>query len=451
MWEKRGIKMKKAIFSGILAVILFYIINTKFILGICVFSIYIIFSLISLANKNSLESIIEISRIYSKKSKIVLMVFIFVGALTASWIASGTIPGIVYYGIKFINPTFFIFFTFLITSIVAFFLGSSLGAASTIGVALMAIAKSGEININIVGAAIICGIYFGDRWSPLSSSANLVSSLTGIDIYSNLKNMVKSMIVPYIITSLFYAFLSRNYILDMSKSNLPSLILENYQLDVRFIFIPLISIIVFSFLRINVRISMAVSIILASAVAFFIQKENIIDIINYLIFGFYKFNGTALEKIIKGGGVKSMLNASALIFISCSLIGVFEQLKILNFIKEKIGNVKSRAHLFRNTIIVSIITSMIGANQTIAVIMTEQIIEKLYDEKKIERIDLAKDIENSAIVIPAIIPWNIAAYLPCTMLGINAYKFIPFALYIWFIPLCTYVYYKFIQKEKYEV
>ena len=99
-----------------------------------------------------------------------------------------------------------------------------------------------------------------------------------------------------------------------------------------------------------------------------------------------------------------MFNASILIIISCSLVGIFEQLNILNYVKNKIMNVKNRADLFRNTIFVSIITGMVGANQTIAVIMTENIVEKVYDEKKVERIELAKDIENSAIVLPAIIP-----------------------------------------------
>ena len=91
---------------------------------------------------------------------------------------------------------------------------------------------------------------------------------------------------------------------------------------------------------------------------------------------------------------------------------------------------------------------MVGANQTIAVVMTEQIIENIYDEKKIKRIDLAKDIENSAIVLPSITPWNIACYIPCTMFGITGVKFIPYATYIWLIPLCTYIYYRFFLKEK---
>lgn len=440
--------MKKIGFLGLLGLIFFYVLWTKFTLGLIVMGVYFLFILLSLKKKNTIDSIVNVSIEYSKKSKIVLMVFMFVGALTASWLASGTIPGIIYYGIKFINPNLFIFFSFLITSIVAFFLGSSFGAASTIGVALMAIARSGNIDVNIVGATIISGIYFGDRWSPLSSSANLVASLTGIDIYTNLKNMIKSMIIPYILTSIFYIFLSKNYVLNTSESNLLVLLEDVYNIDVRFIFIPVISIIIFSLLRINVRKSMAVSIILASIVAIFVQGENILKIFEYLLLGFYKFNGTSLETIIKGGGVKSMLNASALIIVSCSLVGVFEQLNILNYIKSKIQNVKTRGELFKNTVLVSIITGIVGANQTIAVIMTEQIIESVYDDKKIERKDLAKDIENTAIVLPAITPTNIACYVPCTMLGISNVQFIPFAVYIWLIPLCTYIYYRFILKNK---
>lgn len=440
--------MKKTIFLTLLSLIFIYIFWTKFILGLIIIGIYLLFVLFSLKKKNTIDAIINISIEYSKKSKVVLMVFMFVGALTASWLASGTIPGIIYYGIKFINPNFFIFFSFLITSIVAFFLGSSFGAASTIGVALMAIARSGNININIVGATIISGIYFGDRWSPLSSSANLVASLTGIDIYTNLKNMIKSMIIPYILTSIFYIFLSKNYILNTSESNLLGLLEDVYNIDVRFIFIPVISIIIFSLLRINVKKSMAVSIFLASIIAIFVQRESFFKICEYLLFGFYKFNGTSLETIIKGGGVKSMLNASALIIISCSLVGVFEQLNILNYIKSKIQNIKTRGELFRNTLLVSIITGIVGANQTIAVIMTEQIIESIYDDKNVERKDLAKDIENTAIVLPAITPTNIACYVPCTMLGISNIKFIPFAVYIWLIPLCMYIYYTFILNKK---
>lgn len=439
--------MKKTSYFLTILIIFIYMIKSKFNLGIIILFAYLIFVLLALKKEISLNSIINISFEYSKKSRVVLLVFLFVGALTSSWIASGTIPGIVYYGIKFVNPNFFILFSFLLSSFVSFFLGSSFGSASTIGVALMAIAKSGNLNVNIVGASIISGIYFGDRWSPLSSSCNLVSSLTSVNIYDNLKNMIKSMIFPFLISSLFYYFLSQKYVLTVAESQLSKNLFLEFNLNNYLIFIPLISIIVFSLLKINVRISMATSIILASFVAVFIQEENFFSITNYLIFGFFKLNGTSLENVIKGGGVVSMIKASFLIIISCSLIGIFEELKIMQHIKSKIKNINTRSKLFSYSIGISFITGMVGANQTISVIMTEQIMEEIYDNKGIKRLELAKDIENTAIVLAPTIPWNIASYVPCTMLGISTIKFIPFAFYLWLLPICSFIFYKFISKE----
>lgn len=152
--------MKKSIFLMLVLVVIIYVANTKFLLGAGVLGVYAISFLIALSRKKTFGELLETSIKYSQKSKIVIFVFVFVGALTSSWIASGTIPGIIYYGIKFINPKIFILFSFLISSLVAFFLGSSFGSASTIGVSLMAIARSGNIDLDIVGASIICGIYF---------------------------------------------------------------------------------------------------------------------------------------------------------------------------------------------------------------------------------------------------------------------------------------------------
>lgn len=114
--------MKKAAFLFLFFFLLLYVIMNKFTLGIIVLGVYAGFALLALKRNNTIDSVINISLEYSKKSKVVLIIFLFVGALTASWLSSGTI-GIVYFGIKFINPALFIFFTFLITSIVAFFWG----------------------------------------------------------------------------------------------------------------------------------------------------------------------------------------------------------------------------------------------------------------------------------------------------------------------------------------
>lgn len=439
--------MRKFLFIAFIMFLFSISLKIKFTTGIAVLCAYIIFIGISLKKKNSFNSVIDISYEYGKKVFPIILIFIFVGMLTATWIASGTIPGIVYFGIKFINPKIFILFSFIISSCVSFLIGSSFGSASTIGVALLAIARSGNIDVNIVGAAVMSGIYFGDRWSPVSSSANLVATLTETNLYDSLKNSAKSMVIPFCLSVLFYGILSRIYFLDVTESKLTYLIEQNYDLNVKYIFIPLIVILVMSLLKINVKISMGVSSALAAVVAVFIQKENIFNTLKYAVGGFYKFNGTELEKIIKGGGIISMVTSMIVVISSCAMVGILKQVNILDVIKDKIKNVKTRAHLFANTLIVSIITGMIGCNQTISIVMTEQIMEEIYEKYGVPKKDLGKDLENTGVVTSGMIPWCIACFVPCAMLGISNIKFIPFAFYLWLLPLCSWIYYKFFSKE----
>ena len=133
-----------------------------------------------------------------KRAFVVLEIFLLIGIITGTWIASGTVPAIIYYGIKYMNPNFFILYTFLISCIVSFLLGTSLGTVSTVGVALILMAKGGNINIDIAAGAIIAGAYFGDRCSPMSSSAILVANLTRTNLYTNISNMFKTAVIPFI-------------------------------------------------------------------------------------------------------------------------------------------------------------------------------------------------------------------------------------------------------------
>lgn len=439
--------MKKGIYFLSLLLLILFVLKTKFTIGGIILGIYIILSLISIKKDVTLDEIIDISILYGKKSSLVIILFIFIGSLSAMWMASGTIPALVYYGLKFINPKIFLFFVFFISCIISTILGSAFASTGIIGMALMAIAKTGDINLSLVGGAIISGVYFGDRWSPISVSANLVSSLTGVDIYTNLKNMIKSTIIPFILTSLIYIVLSQIFTLDTSETTLPKIIMENYNLDIRFIFLPLISIILLSFLKINVKISMGISIIIAGIIGIFLQGEKFINLLQYAFSGFYKFNGHPLEKIIKGGGVISMANATLVIVISCLLIGILEKMEILSFLKSKIRNISTRSGLFLNMIGISILAGMIGCNQTVSVIMTEQVMEEIYDSRNLSREELTLDLENSSVLLNNFIPWNSSCFVPCAILEVVFYKAVPLAFFLYFIPLWTFISYKFCSKK----
>jgi NhaC family Na+:H+ antiporter len=144
----------------------------------------------------------------SKKSLVVLKIFVLIGIITAVWRACGTISFIVYYAIAFMSAKYFILSAFLLSCLVSFLLGTSLGTVGTMGIVLMVLAKSGSVDINMAAGAVIAGAYFGDRCSPMSSSASLVAVLTRTNLYVNIKNMIKTSILPFALSIIGYIYLS---------------------------------------------------------------------------------------------------------------------------------------------------------------------------------------------------------------------------------------------------
>jgi Na+:H+ antiporter, NhaC family len=168
----------------------------------------------------ALKSLIEMAFAGSQKSFSVIAILLLIGAVMAVWIAAGTVPVLVYWGIKSIDPQYFIFWAFILTSLISVLLGTSFGAASTIGIALMIIANGSGVNPNPIAGAIVAGAYVGDRCSPMSSSANLIAILTKTEIYTNLKNMAVTGLLPLIVSSLLYLILSAFNPVELSGNNL---------------------------------------------------------------------------------------------------------------------------------------------------------------------------------------------------------------------------------------
>lgn len=402
------------------------------LIGLC------IFTFISWRKEFSLKDICMMSFNGGKKAFVVLKIFILIGAITAIWMAAGTVPAIVYYGIKLINPSYFILYAFLISSLVSVLLGTSLGTVSTVGLALIVMAKGGNVDLNLAAGAIIAGAYFGDRCSPMSSSANLVANLTETDIFTNIRNMFSSSVIPFILSIILYTVFSFTQPLSFVESSIDREILNSFHID-WLVLLPAILIVVFSVFKVNVKSSMLCSILIAVLLSVFIQHHNMKDIINYLFFGFYLNPDNPLYSIIKGGGILSMWQAALVVYVSCALAGIFAGTNMLSSVEKVLARAKTRVELFACTIVVSILTAAFGCNQSMATVLTNQLVTSTYQEKHIDKYTLALDLENTGIVLAALIPWNIAAFVPTTTMDVSPVGFIPYAFYLYLLPLVCFV------------
>ncbi|MBK5241701.1 Na+/H+ antiporter NhaC family protein [Clostridium sp.] len=422
-------------------VLIFAIFKGIFV-GFPLLLVFFIFAYISLRRGFLLNDVIKMSIDGGKKSFIVLNIFVLIGSITGIWMASGTVPAIIYYGITYMNPNFFILYTFIISCAVSFILGTSLGTVSTVGVALILMAKSGNVNVNIAAGAIIAGSYFGDRCSPMSSSANLIANLTKTNLYTNIFNMFKTSIIPFILSVVIYLIISLKQPLNLIQNNIDTELITIFQIN-WIILLPSITILVFSLFRINVKISMFISIVIASIIAIIFQQNTPIEVLKFILLGFRLDDASSLKNILKGGGIISMWKPALVVFISCALAGIFSGTNMLKKVEDILMKAKTRYALFIYTTITSIITAAFGCNQSISIVLTHHLMSKSYEDKNIDKYKLSIDLENTAILLSALIPWNIAAFVPTTTMEVSSIGFVPYAFYLYLVPIVSMLTLKF--------
>ena len=403
---------------------------------------YIIFIIYGLIKRHNLIILIKKSFEGVLTVKNILLVFILIGMITALWRASGTIAFIVYMGSKLVSPSILILLTFLLCSILSVLIGTSLGTAATMGVICASIGKAMGVNSYYVGGAVLSGIYFGDRCSPMSTSALLIAELTKTNLYTNIKLMIKTSIIPFIVTCLFYLLLGFKSTISNISVNVTEIFKQNYNLNI-IVIIPAILIVILSILKINVKKTMLVSIVISFIIAIFIQRDSIVALINYCIFGYHHPN-ERLNLMMKGGGILSMVNVSLIVGISSSYSGIFKETKMLVSLKKYLKDFSKKTSSYFVIFLSSIISGAIACNQSLGTILTNELCGELVEKQK-----MAIILENTVILLVGLIPWNIAMEVPLKTIGVGFMSGL-FAFYLYFLPLWN-LFLDFIKEKKYKI
>ena len=388
---------------------------------------YIIFIIYGLIKRHNLIILIKKSFEGVLTVKNILLVFILIGMITALWRASGTIAFIVYMGSKLISPSILILLTFLLCSILSVLIGTSLGTAATMGVICVSIGKTMGVNPYYVGGAVLSGIYFGDRCSPMSTSALLIAELTKTNLYTNIKLMIKTSIIPFIVTCLFYLLLGFKSTISNISVNVTEIFKQNYNLNI-IVIIPAILIVILSILKINVKKTMLVSIVISFIIAIFIQRDSVVALINYCIFGYHHPN-ERLNLMMKGGGILSMVNVSLIVGISSSYSGIFKETKMLVSLKKYLKDFSKKTSSYFVIFLSSIISGAIACNQSLGTILTNELCGEFVEKQK-----MAIILENTVILLVGLIPWNIAMEVPLKAIDVGIMAGV-YAFYLYFLPL----------------
>ena len=360
--------------------------------------------------------------------KNILIIFVLIGCITAVWRACGTIAFIVYYASLVAVPQIMVLLSFLLCCLVSFLMGTAFGSAATIGVICMTLANSMNIPIVYAGGAVISGIFFGDRCSPMSSGAHLISELTHTNIFDNIKKMVKTALIPFAVTTGLYVIIGIIINPGTGSGITFHIFAEAYNLSL-FTIIPAGIIILFSLLKIDVKITMAISCVTGVLCAAFFQHLHAAELIKIIFFGFHPQNAE-LAKLMAGGGIISMIRVSAIICISSCYSGIFKGTHFFDGMQRLIRRLSNRITAYGAVLTTSIFASTIACNQTLAIMLTHQVCDGLIDDNDV----FASYLENTAVVVAPLMPWSIAISVPLTSIGAPSAALLP-AFFLYLIPL----------------
>lgn len=373
----------------------------------------------------------------------VIAVMMVIGFITAIWRASGTIAFFVFYGMKIITPGVFLIITYLLCTLLSYALGTSFGVAGTAGVIFMSLARAGGVNPLITAGVIMSGVYFGDRCSPVASSALLVAGITKTDILTNVKYMLKTSVLPFGITLIAYTVLSfRNPLTDVDQSFMNKISAE-FNIS-WWCLVPALFMLILPLLKIKVINAMFVSIASGVIISIALQGMDISALVKAMIFG-YQSEGR-LADIINGGGFLSMIEVVFIVSISCAFSGIFDGTNMLETIQDKLSMMITKIGHFASSVIVSFVMLAVFCNQTIASMMCNDMLKKPYADTGAGKQELCIDLENSVIILAPVVPWTIACTVPLSFMQVGTEALI-YAFYLFLLPICYALTKKFFMKD----
>lgn len=383
-----------------------------------------------------------------------IMLFI-IGALSGSWMISGIVPTLIYYGVQIIHPTFFLATTCIICAIVSIMTGSSWTTIATIGLALMGIGKAQGFEVGWIAGAIISGAYFGDKVSPLSDTTVLASSVTHTPLFSHIRYLMITTIPSIIITLIIFTIVGFAYqTSDTSHiQEFTSVIADKFNITPWLLIVPIITGILIA-RRVPPIITLFISAALAGIFAIFFQPDLLHEIagnnsndtsslLKGLMMTYYgptelQVNNTAVADLISTRGMAGMLDTVWLILCAMCFGGAMTASGMLASITSVfIRFMKSTVSMVASTVASGIFLNLSTADQYISIVLTGEMFRDVYKKKGYESRLLSRTTEDSVTVTSVLIPWNSCGMTQATVLGVSTLTYLPYCFFNIISPLMS--------------
>lgn len=374
-----------------------------------------------------------------------IIILMIVGSLIGSWILSGTVPTMIYYGLKILSPGIFLVATVLICGIVALATGSSWTTAGTVGIALMGVGMGLEIPVSMIAGAIISGAYFGDKLSPLSDTTNLAPAMAGSNLFDHIKHMLYTTTPSLIITLILFGILGLKFAgkeLDVSQINI---ILDglntNFNINLSLLIPPLI-VIILAVKKFPAIPGLIIGVVCGSILATIAQGANFGDILTVLNDGFAIESGVeVVDELLNRGGMQSMMYTVSLIICAMSFGGIMEKAGFLGVIAEKLLRFAvNTGSLVLVTIVSCIFVNILAGDQYLSIVVPGRMYKDEYEKRGLDPVNLSRALEDSGTLTSPLVPWNTCGAFMSTTLGIATITYLPFCFLNLINPIISIIY-----------
>lgn len=389
-----------------------------------------------------------------KMSMQAILILMIIGMLIGTWILSGVVPTMIFYGLQILSPGIFLVATTMLSTIVALSTGSSWTTAGTVGIALIGIGEGLGIPLPIVAGAIISGAYAGDKMSPLSDTTNLAPAMAGANIFDHIRHMIYTTGPSYIISLILYGIIGMRYSGSESNVDTINVILEGlsqqFTISPLLFIAPLVVILLVVF-KIPAIPGLIGGVFVGGVFAAILQGANLGDIINAAHYGFESTSGIeSVDELLSGGGLDGMMWTVSLILVAMSFGGVMEKTGMLYAIAEKILSLaNSTGSLVLATILTAIGLNLVAGDQYLAIVIPGRMYKDVYKERGLHPKNLSRVLEDSGTLTSPLVPWNTCGSFMHQTLGVHPFAYAPFAFVNLFNPLISIFYgYTGITMEK---
>ena len=387
-----------------------------------------------------------------------IFILLLVGALSGTWLISGIIPNMIFYGLKILHPTIYLPACVLITSIISIATGSSWTTSATVGIALVGIGNALGMPLGVVGGAVISGAYFGDKLSPLSDTTNLAPTMAGTDLFTHIKYMAYTTIPTYIVTLVVFVAFGIIYSAEGEVNTQETLdAISNTFLITPWLFLVPVIVILLIVKRVPPIAALLIGTLLGAVCALIFQPRIVLAISGGDTFSYYNaYKGImlalttdirivspmeSLNGLFEAGGMASMLNTVWLILCAMFFGGTMEAIGALRKISTSLLSIANSVFgLFASTVASCLAINVMTSDQYLSIVVPGKMFAEAYKEKGLAPENLSRTLEDSGTVTSVLIPWNTCGAYHAGVLGIPTLTYLPYAVFNYLSPFVTLLY-----------